>query len=384
MVHAQIDRAATRRAIPGGVPRAQIAIWALCCSLCAGRATAAPDGASSKAPSSTDAATPDAAARVDQARDAFVLGTTLANEGEWPEALNAFSRSSALRPHPVTTYDMAYCERAMGHYTRARKFFRQALAEHERGVNGTLPEDLLALAKGYLPEVERRLAHAFVRAELHGATVSVDGRPLEPTSAPTDARLVLVAGTRDDRGSEAPPASSFELLVDPGRHLIVLSRPGTADKLIAETFDAGAERNLLLSADLPPSPESTRRALPPEPASSSDNRTWMYVAYGAGGAGLLTGTVFGIMTLVKAGNLSDNCDAQKMCDPKYQADLDSANRDAVVATVGFGVAIAGAAAGTYLLLTGKHDDAKEKRKPSARVVVVPLLGPTLFGARGEF
>jgi hypothetical protein len=364
-------------------------IWALCCCLHTARATAAPEapqvqgtaGALPQAPSAAATATSDAAARVDQARDAFVLGTTLANEGEWREALNAFSRSSTLHPHPVTTYNMAYCERAMGHYTRARKFFRQSLAEHEAAANGTLPEDLLALAKGYLPEVERRLAHAFVRAELHGATVSVDGRPLEPTSLPSDPRLVLVAGTREDRGSEAPPASSFELLLDPGRHLIVLSRPGTPDKLISETFDAGAERNLILRADPPPLPERERAAPAPEPARPSNDHTWMYVAYGAGGAGLLTGTVFGIMTLVKAGDLSEKCDAQKTCDPRYRDDLGAANRDAVIAEVGFGVAIAGAAAGTYFLLSGAHD-ANEKRKRSARIV--PVLGPTLFGARGEF
>jgi hypothetical protein len=333
----------------------RLVLWALGCILWAGNAAA-------QAP-------PEDSDRVDQAREAFVLGTNLAKEGEWPEALNAFSRSSALRPHPVTTYDMAYCERAMGHYTRARKLFRQSLSEHEQAVNGTLPSDLLALAKGYLPEVERRLAHAFVQAELDGATISVDSRPLERDSAPS-AALVLVAGTRDDRGSEAPPASSFELLLDPGRHLIVLSRPSAPDKVISETFDAGSQRSLMLR-DTPGAGVAT-------PPPSSNKETWTYVAYGVAGAGLVTGSVFGILALVESGNLSDNCDAQKMCDPKYQSDLDAANRNAIIADVGFGVAIAGAAVGTYLLLSGKPDD----KKASARVV--PWIGPAMLGARGEF
>jgi hypothetical protein len=244
-----------------------------------------------------------------------------------------------------------------------------------------LPEDLLALARSYLPEVERRLAHAFVRAELNGATVSVDGRPLERTSAPAATHLVLVAGTRDDRGSEAPPASSFELLIDPGRHLIVLSRPGAPDKVITETFDAGTDRNLLLRAEALP-PSSEKKAQGSSPSPPSNNRTWIYVAYGVGGAGLVMGSVFGIMTLVESNALSDKCDAQKACDPQYQADLDNANRNAVLADVGFGVAIAGAAVGTYLLFSGKHEDTKEKSKRSANVS--PWVGPGMLGARGEF
>jgi hypothetical protein len=347
-------------------------MWALVCCLYAGHAAADPQPPSAEENNV-----------VEQARDAFVLGTTLASEGEWPEALMAFVRSSTLRPHPVTTYNMAYCERAMGHYTRARKLFRQSLSEHEKGTNGTLPDDLLALAKGYLPEVERRLAHASVRAELDGATVSVDGRPLEQASAPSDPHLVLVAGTRDDRGSEAPPASSFELLVDPGRHLVVLSRPGTPDKVIAETFDAGSERNLLLRAEAaPPVANKPSDVRHPLGRPSSSDRTWMYVAYGVGGAGLLTGSIFGIMTLVEAGDLSSKCDAQKMCDPKYGSDLTAAKRDALVAEVGFGVGVAGAALGTYLLLTLDHGHVTEKRKRAARVT--PWFGPTMLGARGEF
>ena len=87
------------------------------------------------APSSSAEASP----QTDQARDAFSLGTALANQGQWPEALNAFNRSSKLRPHPVTTYNLAYCERALGHYTRAYKLFRRTLVEHEAAAGGLSP-----------------------------------------------------------------------------------------------------------------------------------------------------------------------------------------------------------------------------------------------------
>src|SRR5262245_10995171 len=116
---------------------------------------------------------------VEQAREAFTLGTALAAQGQWVDALAAFERSSRLRPHPVTTYNLGYCERGLGHFTRARKFFDQALADHAAGRGGKLTEDLLREAQSYLAETDRRLVRAAVTLTPADATVSVDGRPLE-------------------------------------------------------------------------------------------------------------------------------------------------------------------------------------------------------------
>src|SRR5882672_957390 len=65
---------------------------------------------------------------VTEARDAFRRGSALAKAGDWQGALAAFQGSARLKPHPVTTYDIAYCERALGHYARASFRFEEALA----------------------------------------------------------------------------------------------------------------------------------------------------------------------------------------------------------------------------------------------------------------
>src|SRR5947207_8021484 len=62
---------------------------------------------------------------VSAARDAFRQGSALARQGQWPEALTAFRRSAALKGHPITTYDIAYCERALGRYARASLHFEE-------------------------------------------------------------------------------------------------------------------------------------------------------------------------------------------------------------------------------------------------------------------
>jgi hypothetical protein len=322
---------------------------------------------------------------VDQARDAFTLGTSLANQGEWPEALRAFERSSKLHPHPVTTYNLAYTERALGHYTRAYKLFAQSLSEHESGATGKLPDDLLALAKSYRAEVEHRLVHVFVRIASPGSALSVDGRPLEAaTNTSGKDRALLMAGTRDDRGNEAPSASSFELLIDPGRHLFVSSRPGAPDQVVSETFESGASRELVLGGASEPAPKKDAAPIhvTAEAPSGSSKKTWAFVAYGVGGAGLITGSVFGLLAIGKKSHLDSagHCPTPQTCLPEDQDDIDAANRDAWIATGGFVVAGLGAGLGTYLLLTSGPD----KTGPDKRATVEPLIGPTMIGARGRF
>jgi hypothetical protein len=339
--------------------------------------------ATPEAPSS-DEAEPTVA----RAREAFLLGASLAREGEWPEALAAFTQSSQLHPHPVTTYNMAYCERALGHYTRAYKLFRRTLSEHADATRGTLPDDLFALTNAYLAEIEQRLARVPVRMTSPAIKVALDGRPLEVLSAPGDPRLVLVAGTRDDRGAEAPQQSAFDLLADPGRHVFVLSAPGAADEVRSETLEAGRSPELVLgrASALQPKPVVTSHVDAAVTVDSGKNddaarSTWMWISYGVGGAGLVVGSIFGALALDKASFLSGKCGRDGSCDKQYQGDIDAGNRDALIANIGFGVAIAGAGVGTYLLLTRPH---RHTERHAHAAGVTPLLGPTFVGAAGRF
>jgi hypothetical protein len=347
--------------------------------------------------------TPDAAASqevsedpsVAQARDAFVLGTALARQGQWVDALAAFTRSVRARPHPVTTYNIAYCERALGRYTRARKAFKQALDEHAAGALGTLTPELLEEARNYLPEVERRLATAVVTLAPADTAVAVDGRPLELANAGDEAasddgkhgtRLVLAAGTRDGGRPEVPPAAMFDLLLDPGRHVFVLSRAGAPDAVVEETFEAGATRPLVLTAPEPKqqaAPLVTRSPTPDVAPAQGADHTWTIVAYGVGAAGIVTGSIFGIAALAKKADLDDQCDPPASCPLEAQDDIDSAERNAMIANIGFGVGIAGAALGTYLLLTAESSTEVERARRTPRGIE-PWLGVTAGGVRGRF
>src|SRR5689334_11653313 len=86
-------------------PRALLACAALVASLFGGaRASAQPTMTRADPP------------HVVEARARFDEGAKLAEVGRYDDALSSFARSHALRPHAVTTYNMATCERALSHY----------------------------------------------------------------------------------------------------------------------------------------------------------------------------------------------------------------------------------------------------------------------------
>ena len=98
---------------------------------------------------------------------------------------------------------------------------------------------------------------------------------------------------------------------------------------------------------------------------------------GVGGAGLLTGTITGIVAISKKNGLE--C-PDHQCPPSQYDKLDSARTFSTISTIGFGVGIAGAAAGTVLLLVGKSEPEAQVGSVRAR----PLIGDRWLGVTGEF
>lgn len=180
-----------------------------------------------------------------RAREEFVKGTDSVHKAQWSEALAAFERSSKLRPHAITTYNVGACERALGQYTRARKTLREALAQNERSQGQELADGLVTEIKGYLDQIDGLLATADVTLDPASAALAVDGRPLELDGS-TGA---LVAGLRAPGPGETPPTAAFKLIMDPGVHVITLSRKGYADALVNKTVAPGSSSMLVIALD---------------------------------------------------------------------------------------------------------------------------------------
>jgi hypothetical protein len=286
------------------------------------------------------------------ARESFALGATLARHGQWVDALVAFERSYRLHAHPTTLFNIGFCERALGRFTRARKSFRAALSTGPEVQQGLEPE-LVTEARAYLEEVERRIVRATVVIRQPSLRLTINGRPLEAETSQPAGRTFFVAGTRDSGPPEVPPVAVFELLLDPGEQTMVISSGGI-DHIVTRQFEAGSTPRIELSAPVPVAPAKPQRMLLPA------------IAYGVGAAGIVVGSVFGIATLGNAQTLSEQCPQKNACPESAQADVDASQRNALISNVGFAVGVAGGIVGTWLLLAGKPKDSTQSGSPTVR------------------
>lgn len=296
------------------------------------------------------------------AREAFRLGSALARAGQWREALAAFERSSKLRPHAITTYNIAYCERSLGHYTLARKLLREAFAQSEAHADQRLSEDVEVRARGYLAEVERKVARVRVSLKPAGLALVIDGRPLEKAVAGE-----WLAGTRGPGAAERIGASELDLVIDPGPHVIVLAR-GQKSRVVQISLESGNAGRLVLELE-PGAPTTSAKA---------PDRTWALLSLGVGASGVVVGALAGAAALNEKASLDEHCTlGPDRCEPRFQGDIDAMNRYATVSTLAFGVGAVGLGLGTYLWMAG---DSEASRRESVSLV----LGPRGGSLNGRF
>ncbi len=183
------------------------------------------------------------------ARAKYVEGVQLVQRAQWSEALAAFEASAKLYPNPATTLDMGACERALGRYVRARATLGRALVE-SAAAGYTLPESSVTEAKGFIAEIDRILARVQVTIDPPEASIAIDGRPLAVQREAEDSAIPLLAAGVLPPGPGAPAsAAAFDLVLDPGAHVITLSRKGFTDAVVNRTLAPGSTSTLDLKLD---------------------------------------------------------------------------------------------------------------------------------------
>ena len=136
------------------------------------------------------------------AQELFVRGVALTKENRWGDALAAFEQSSRLYQHPGTTFNLGYCERGMGRFTRARERFREALAmDAETPNKAELDDEVRDAATRYLREAEQRIGRIQLTLPEPNVKLGVDGRPL----ATAEGEGPAVGGTREPGPPGARP-----------------------------------------------------------------------------------------------------------------------------------------------------------------------------------
>lgn len=178
-----------------------------------------------------------------QARESFLSGTAAVKAGQWSEALIHFEKANQLKAAPIITFNIGYCQRALGRYVQARLSFRAVLADPTG-----IPEAQLEETRTLLEHIDSQvLARVRITLKPASARIAIDGRPLMAFEG--DERGVMVAGLAPAGEGKTPPKPVFDVVIDPGVHLIQASRPGHQDVLINKTFAPNAREELSLVLD---------------------------------------------------------------------------------------------------------------------------------------
>jgi hypothetical protein len=179
----------------------------------------------------------------DEARRLFGVGVDAVKRFQWADALTAFEKSHALVPNATTSLNIGVSERSLGHYVRSKRALGRALEEHRAAGGTVLSPSSVADAEGYLKEIDGLLARATVTVKPEGSNIVVDGRPL------TKEGRAFAAGIEAPGKGAPAPAGKFDLVLDPGNHVFVLTRKGFSDAVVNRTFAPGATLDLVLELD---------------------------------------------------------------------------------------------------------------------------------------
>ena len=191
-------------------------------------ALAAPDAAARPPPAAVRD-TLDAEAKAD-----FDAGAQLFRQGQVREARDAFLAAYARSNEPRVLFNVAVCDKQLGHHAQAIATFKKSLAAADR----PLPREYIERTAEALATLRRYVASVTVDTSVEGAVVRVDGEVLREN--PTD--------------------------VDPGSHVIAASKDGFETATTTVTVKAGDTPRVSLALTPSSSPGTAKLVCVGEPS----------------------------------------------------------------------------------------------------------------------
>jgi hypothetical protein len=267
------------------------------------------------------AAEPPGQTERDVAREITRSGAEYYDNGDWEKAQEHFHRAYELIKAPTLALMEARALVKLGRLVQASEAYARA-----------------ANAVDQNNEPYRKAA-ADARTELSTLRQRV---PTIRVVVPSDDALLEV---RVDGKVVAKEALGSPVAVDPGTHVVAISRPGSADRWESIRVGEGEERTLRVEAARP-----MANARGKDDSPSPALKPVMWTAFGVGGAGIAVGVVTGALALDRKATLDRAC-AGTTCPPSASSDLDSFHELRTASTIGYLVGVAGIATGTVIFAT---------------------------------
>jgi hypothetical protein len=317
--------------------------------------------------SSAQAAEPSEADRA-TARALAREGYEALQKKDYERAEDRFRRADALVHAPTIVVDHARALTGLGRFVEACERYSLVIRE---GVPANAPwpwKQAVADATKEIAAIEPR--RAWLKVTVKGAS-----RPqvLVDTDEVPGASLGVPRATDPGQRRVRVSANGFR----PSEQLVELAE-GEKREVVVELEPLPIEEVTLEEDAPPPPPETTTIVV-------KSDRTLMYVAFGVGAAGIVVGSVTGVLALSVHSDISDKCGGRE-CDPdvvranNLSPEISRWNTLATTSTVAFGVGLAAAAGGAFLYFTEKPPSEKN----DSGVSVAPYVGPGQIGAVGKF
>jgi hypothetical protein len=306
------------------------------------------------------------AADLETARTLNKEGKELRAKGDLQGALVKLRAAHELGKTPITGIELAKTQVMVGQLVEAREtclgIARVPIAPDETERSSTARDEAQKLAEE-------------VRPRIPTIVIKLTGVPAG--KVPT----LLV-----DRIPVAASQVGEARKVNPGRHEIAAKQgQGAEATAIVEVAEAETKEVVL---QVPPEPvvaepQPGPGGPPPPGAPATEMRPRYGVAVGGfvlAGAGLVVGTVTGLVVLSKKDKLETQCPNHECSNP-FHGNLESAQTMATVSTVAFVVGGIGVGIGLYGLLSRtEHVKETAKTKP----YVSPWIGAGSVGVNGAF
>jgi hypothetical protein len=279
-------------------------------------------------------------------------------------ALDRFQAADALMHVPTTAIEVAITQIAMGLLLEARDTLTALLVTKPKPGEPAPFAEARTEAKGLNDDVAARIPS--LRIMIRGVpdtgepTVRVDG-----VDVPYKALLV-------------------PRRLNPGAHEVV-ARYNGHDIREQATLREREQKELLLNFEgtpPPPPPQPQPQPIVETHGSSgvSTGRTLLFVGGGVAAAGLVVGTISGILAISHKNAAEAGCTDGKCPQPTF-ADIDASRTAGNISTVAFIAAGVGVGVGIAGLVLGSSED---KDHASAHARVEPWIGVGSAGVRGSF
>jgi hypothetical protein len=304
-------------------------------------------------------ADPPAAGAAQEASKHFERGVKLTEDEDWRAALIEFQRAYAVDPNYRVLFNIGQCLYQLKDYPGALDAFQRYLATGADGIAA----DRKAEVESDIEILKGRVSRVRVSSTMAGGEVRVDD---------------VVVGT-------TPLA--LPIVVSAGRHKFSLSKAGMApvtrevDVAGEEVVEAKLDPDVAAEAAPATSNASPVLAASPGPVStqqpSGPSMLPAWIGFGVGAAGVGVGAAFAAIALNDKSELDRQC-VDKSCPTTSQSLITTSHQNSLLSSIGFGVGIAGVAAGgLYLVLA-----------PGARarstLTVSLVVGVQTLGATGTF